>query len=96
MAEIRTCKKFDLDTDKLNPDPKSVKFIFDSFVVDDVNYVKIIGLPFELEKDQIYIITSWNSNHYVQATSPNSFILLESYGKALNLTSDYLIINPNY
>ena len=99
MTEIRTCNTI-LDTITNISDGSSSKFTFDSISkskdTDKQLYFKVKGLPYDLNVSQIYIITSWNSNHYIRALTGDCFKVIEHYGADLDCIKEYILTQPKF
>lgn len=94
--EIRTCNTIGEYNKKIREKSETHKFIFDDWHKNDADIYLTDSLPIDLVENNLYIITSWNSNTYIRAISSKSFQIEESYGAEFTLGKEYLIILPCY
>lgn len=93
--EIRTCHTIG-EFDRLREKASQHKFEMDHLEKVGDRYT-CNSLPIDLSiDDEIYVLTSWNSNHYIKSKGAKEFEVIESYGEKLRTGKNYLIIAPCY
>jgi len=79
------------------------KLIEDDYVGDAITSApfqfksSIEFIPLEMYRPATnYILTSWNSNHFIKSTYNGCYEIIEKYGDDIILDKDYLLIRPKY
>ena len=54
------------------------------------------NFPIELEADQLYIISAWNSNTHIRGLGGDDYEILNQYGTILEDGREYLLVCPKY
>ena len=68
---------------------------FDEIINHGLNEFIIKGLPY-MELDKKYIVSSWNSNTYIEYKGDNIIFVSDHYGEELQTGKEYIIFCPRY